>query len=199
MLLLVLMGHLGHAQDMEQMERPPWYHEVLATAKIGFLAPTAHGSNFLADGYDTWNGIHLDAKAYFKEKTGIGVQLQYFKGRVVDQELVGAIDASRINHSLVYVSYNPFSRESDWLFEVNAGLGWIDIRNEKGEQRFNDSGFALMAGVELSYRLDTWIGIYVMVQNNWGFLHIDTAKEIEDDFNTIQTFSPSIGFKFYIL
>lgn len=198
-LFLVGYGSVRAQAIAEEQEKTNRYYDVLGNAKVGFLMPTGYGNNFLSDGYDTWNGIHLDGKVYIERRISLGIQLQFFKGRVTNQEIVGTVDASRFTHGFVFGSYNPFGKNSDWTLELGLGLGFVDLRNEVGFQRFNDSGFALMAQSELSYRINKWLGLYLLLQNNWDFLSIDAPEEIKKNFNNLQIFAPSAGLKFYML
>ncbi|NQZ43195.1 MAG: hypothetical protein HRT65_02715 [Flavobacteriaceae bacterium] len=196
--LAVLFCSLWVTGQEETTPKPDYYYDVLGTAQLGYLIPSTFGESYL-DGYDFWNGFHFDAKAYVNEQIALGVQVEAFKGRVIDPTLVGAIDASRVIHGYAVGSYIPFDRKKDLLFEVGMGLGFIDIRNEKGVQRFHDTGFSVMVNAQVSYRLNKWFGLYARAQANWGFLDIEAAPEIDDLFNSSQFFSPSLGIRVFIL
>lgn len=198
--LFLLPSYFLIAQEkVEKEDKPSYYYEVLGQGKIGFLVPSAYGDSFIADGYDTWNGIHIEAQARVKGRWMAGLQYQVFKGRVTNQELVGPIEASSLTHFFITGGYSLLEGKRDFQIQANMGLGWATLRNERGFQRFNDRGFALMAGVDFSYRLNYWLGFYINLQNNWDFWSIERPSELDDVFGTTSVFTPSVGLKFYIL
>lgn len=196
----LLMTFIAQAQDgTEDNQKPNYYYDVLGQVKIGFLVPNAYGSNFVAEGYDTWNGINLEAQVVLKERILLGLQFQAFKGRVIDQELVGPVDASGFSSFFLTAGYAFQSNQSNFQIDANIGFGNLTLRNERGFRRFNDNGLALMANIGCSYRLNYWFGFYVSLQNNWNFWTINRAQELDDIFGNTPIFAPSVGIKFYIL
>jgi hypothetical protein len=198
--VLFLLPFAIYAQQAdEENEKPSYYYDTLGQAKIGFLSPIAYGDNFIANGYDTWNGVDISAQIVIEDRLLLGLQYQGFKGRVIDQELVGPIDASTITHFFVTAGYSLLEKRNDFHVEGNIGIGGVGLRNERGLRRFNDNGFAVMANLDLSYRINYWLAFYLNIQNNWDFWSIERPTELDDVFGTSSFFMPSVGLKFYIL
>ncbi|MDT0606192.1 hypothetical protein [Croceitalea rosinachiae] len=199
-LFLVLLSYALNAQEDEEMnEKPGYYYDVIGQGKIGFLVPSAYGNNFIADGYDTWNGVNIEAQVNAGERLLLGLQFQAFKGRVMDQELVGPINASSITHFFVSAGYSLLENKNDFQIEATIGFGSATLRNERDFRRFNDTGFAMMASLNFSYRLNYWLGFYIGLQNNWDFWSIERPSELDSVFGNTSIFSPSVGLKFYVL
>ncbi|GMN10111.1 hypothetical protein MTsPCn9_14740 [Croceitalea sp. MTPC9] len=197
--LFLLPLALYTQKNDQENQKPDYYYDVLGQVKIGFLVPSAYGNNFISEGYDTWNGVHIDAQIKLRERLLLGLQYQAFKGRVTDQELVGPIDASGITHFFATFGYALLEKRNNFQIEGNVGFGGVTLRNENGFRRFNDNGFAIMANVNFSYRLNYWLGFYLSVQNNWDFWSIERPSELDDIFGKTSFFMPSLGVKFYIL
>ncbi|MDT0620552.1 hypothetical protein [Croceitalea vernalis] len=195
-----LLSFALFAQEAQvSTDKGDYYYDILGQGKVGFLSPLAYGSNFIADGYDTWNGVNIEAQIKLNHNLLIGLQLQAFKGRVIDQELVGPIDASGMTHFFVTTGYSLLDKKKDIQLEASIGLGSVTLRNERDFRRFNDSGFALMANLNFSYRLNYWLGFYLGLQNNWDFWSIERPSELDDVFGNTSIFAPSFGLKFYVL
>ncbi|MEN1784443.1 MAG: hypothetical protein AAGF77_04810 [Bacteroidota bacterium] len=186
------------AQDIEN-KYPEYYYDVLGNFSIGFLVPEAIGTNFIAEGYELWNGVQLEGRVYVNDKVAVGAQFQAFKGRVVDPTVVGALDATGFTHGFVFGSYNPFTRDNNMLLELALGAGYMNYRNEKEFQRFYDTGFSLMANATLSYRFTKWLGVYGAIQHLWDFSKIATANSLRNSYNSVSIITPSLGLRFYFL
>ena len=203
LLLVFCTKSFGQVEkDTVKNPRPAYYYDLLGSGKIGMLLPNPYGDNSLSEAYDTGNGIQLEAKVHVNNRFGVGLQYQVFKGQVTNQVLVGGIDASRITHFFALVSINHLKLKSNWRLETDFGIGYLEFLNERGPTiEFKDTGVALKVSASLSYRFANWIGAYVQVQNNWGFLSIDTAEipEIREALRRTALFAPSFGLRFYVL
>lgn len=203
LLLLICAESFGQAQkDSVKNNQPDYYYDVLGSVKIGMLFPNPYGENSLSEAYDTGNGIQLEAKVHVNHKLGVGLQYQVFKGQVTDQIVVGGVDASRVTHVFALFSINHLKLKSHWRLETDFGIGYLEFRNERGPViEFKDTGLTLKLSASLSYRFNSWIGAYIQVQHNWGFLSIDTPdiSEIRDVLNRTKLFAPSFGVRFYVL
>lgn len=203
LLLVFCTKSFGQVEkDTVENRYPAYYYDLLGSGKIGMLLPHPYGDNSLSEAYNTGNGIQLEAKVHVNNTFGLGLQYQVFKGQVTNQVLIGGIDASRITHVFALISINHLKLKRNWRLETDLGVGYLEFRNERGPTiEFKDTGVALKVSASLSYRFGNWIGAYMQVQNNWGFLAIDTADipEIREVLRRTTLFTPSFGLRFYVL
>ncbi|MEO0900682.1 MAG: hypothetical protein AAFY00_01240, partial [Bacteroidota bacterium] len=150
-------------QDKDEEDDPSWkkYHyDVLGEAWIGVYVPEFYGDNFLSRAYDIGEGFVLGVNVLPKDKWYVGVQYSTFRGSVIDTELVGVLDASRIHQFNVTGGYSLLRKESRLSLKTGIGIGYVSLRNEKNFRRFTDDGFALLGETTVSYRFTKTIGAY---------------------------------------
>lgn len=189
-----------NAQEKEnENDKPDYYYDVLGKVKVGLVFPSAYGDNFLAENYDIRTGVHIDASVKIDKLRDLGVQFQGIQGVVTNNEDIALLESSTITSWFLVLGHTLLGRKNDLEFNVNIGLGFIDFRNRIDLRRFNDSGTAIMAGAEISYRFSNAFGIFVAAQNQWGFLNIDAPESVRRFLRNTRVFAPSFGLKFYIL
>ncbi|MGD1945980.1 MAG: hypothetical protein ACFB0A_06910 [Croceivirga sp.] len=197
--ILAVALSVGAQEKETKDEKPAYYYDVLGKVKAGLVFPSAYGDNFLAQNYDIRTGVHLDAMVKIDKVRDLGVQIQGIQGVVTNNDNLGLLESSTITSAFLVLGHTLLGRKNDLEFNANIGLGYIDFRNRVGLRRFNDSGTALMAGAELSYRLSNAFGIFIAAQSQWGFLRIDAAESVRGFLRNTRVFQPIFGIKFYIL
>lgn len=200
-MLSLVFGMARGQNEGEPIEedKPDYYYDVLGKIRSGLFFPSAYGNNFLAKNYDLRTGVHFEASVKIDKIRDLGIQFQGMQGIVTDTENLGQIDSSTITNGFLVLGHSLLGRKKDLELIANVGVGYMNLRNRVDFRRFNDSGAALMAGMELSYRFTTAFGCYVAFQNQWGFLGIDAADASRQFLRNTQVFTPLIGIKFYTL
>ncbi len=162
------------------------------------IIPIATGDNFVANGFDVNRGFVIRAEL-LQPKLSYGLQYDRFEGRPNETALTGFIDKTTFSHVVFYAKYHLLEQK-DWFYlSPRAGIGSSTYTNSIGSTRFFDSGFTVLVGLDTSFRVSDQISFNIGLSQIWDFLSIDTAQEIENDFNTTQFFVPSFGIQLHLI
>lgn len=184
--IAILLWNISFAQDEEESKEKKFVP--ITVFQIGYLVPTAYGSNFLNDALDLSNGYLADYKLHITPKIYVGVQKTFFKADVMNQLLAGVYDDSKISHHYAQVGTTIFPLNSKFNILAGGGVGYAYYKNFKSNTKFSDDGFSLMGNVTVNYHFDKVIGLFAAFQLSRDFLSINTAPEL-DKFLNNATFS----------
>nr|WP_297919211.1 hypothetical protein [uncultured Allomuricauda sp.] len=197
--LFLGLSLLSIGQEEKTNRWKKYHYDVLGEVWIGYLNPQFYGDNFLAKAFDVGEGVVLGINGLPDHKWYAGVQFSSFRGNVSNTSRVGFFDSSRIQQIYVTGGYSFSKKESRFSMKGGVGFGYVDLRNERNFERFRDNGFTVMGGLTFSYRLNTFFGLYALLQHQWYFLDIDVPPEERSFFRTVTLFAPSVGIKFSFL
>lgn len=123
--------------------------------------------------------------------------MNYFRGKVDNIDAVGGIDNTGIMRLHVLGGYSFLKKNAKISIKSMLGIGYARYRHKQSSTKFNDDGFSIAGSLICSYRLGNAVGLFVKLDNQWDFLSIKTAPELERFFRRIQYFMPSVGIKIY--
>ncbi len=193
--IAILLWNMSFAQDEAEIKKKKFMP--ITVFQIGYLVPTAYGSNFLNDALDLSNGYLADYKLYITPKIYVGVQKTFFRANVTNESLVGVYDDSKISHHYAQVGTTIFPLNSKFNILAGGGLGYAYYKNFQSNSKFSDDGFSLMGNVAANYHFNKVVGLFFAVQLSKDFLSINTAKDVDKFLNnaTFSTFSFGVQIK----
>ncbi len=160
---------------------------------VGAYIPIPFGDNFVNKGMDLSPG----AKIVFKVKTYKGIYVgpyfSFFNGEVTDQDLLGNYENTTDYVIGGVAGYDFYVNNFD--ISLGLGLGYSVYANRGLGDNFNDTATALWLSPEISYRLNTYLGIFVAPEIRHDFMEIDVPKELEDTFKGVNYFNISFGLR----
>ena len=75
------------------------------------------------------------------------------------------------------------------------GVGYSVYANRGLGDNFNDTATALWFSPEVSYRLNTYLGLFIAPELRHDFMNIDVPSELEDTFGGVNYFNISFGLR----
>lgn len=160
---------------------------------IGPYIPSAIGNNFVNDGMGTKIGVRLSVKFIVLKSFYIGPYFSTFKADVTNRELLG--NYNRTTNFLAGAVVGYEKRINDITFNLGIGLGRAIYHNKAQKNNFKDTAIALSLNPEVSYRISTYIGLYLAPEFRHDFMNIDVPDELNDTFNDVNYFTISFGLR----
>jgi hypothetical protein len=192
--LSLLFCTLCFAQDKELVKKKKI--NPIAEIQLGYLMPKAYRNNFLSEALDLGGGYLVDFKLYLSPRFYFGLQKTYFEADVINRELVGVYNNSKISHRYAQAGISIFPVTSKFNILAGGGLGYAYYKNFQLNSKFSDDGFSLMGNVAVNYQFSKVAGLFSSVQLSKDFLSIAAAPE-QDKFLNNATFSSiSFGIQF---
>ena len=160
---------------------------------VGAYIPISFGDNFVNKGMDLSPGAKIVFKVRTYKGIYVGPYLSFFNGDVKEQDLLGRYE-NTTNFVIGGVAgYDFYVNNFD--ISLGIGLGHSVYANRGLGDRFNDTGTALWLSPEVSYRLNTYIGIFVAPEIRHDFMNIEVPQELEDTFGGVNYLNVSFGLR----
>ncbi|QQX76623.1 MULTISPECIES: hypothetical protein [Aequorivita] len=160
---------------------------------IGAYFPIAFGDNFVNNGMDLKGGGKIALKVNTYKTFFVGPYLSFFKGSVTDQVSLGNYESTTNILIGGVVGYDFYISNFD--VSIGAGVGYSVYANRGLGDKFNDTATALWFSPEVSYRLNTYLGIFMAPELRHDFMNIDVPSELEDSFGGVNYFNISFGLR----
>jgi len=192
-LLFFFISIAGLAQETPSPENEEDDPHKVGNIIIGAYLPISFGDNFLNNGMD----LSAGAKVVFKVNTYPGIYVgpyfSFFNGEVTDQALLGNYE-NTTNFVIGGVAgYDFYVNNFD--ISLGLGVGYSVYANRGLGDNFNDTATALWFSPEVSYRLNTYLGIFAAPEIRHDFMNIDVPSELEDTFGGVNYFNLSFGLR----
>ncbi|MFK7831833.1 MAG: hypothetical protein AB8B52_01030 [Winogradskyella sp.] len=166
---------------------------------VGFYKPFTTENSFIGQGTTGQAGFDLGMQVFLYKNFFIGGFGGYFFLDVTDADLVGDYSRSRVFSASLEVGYElPIHKNIDLGLSI-ALLGYASYRNFISEGRTRqqrDGASSRLYRAYLSYQFAKHFAFFV----NYAFRNdnssIETAPEIQDNFNKIQYHNVGFGLKF---
>ncbi len=138
---------------------------------------------------DLKTGARLSFKVNAYKGVYIGPYISFFSGDVNNKQLLG-----NYNHTsnIVVGGIAGYETHID-KFDINIGIGVG--ASSYGNSGFQDTATAVWLNPELSYRITTYLGLYVAPELRHDFMNIDVPEELEDTFKGINYLNISFGLR----
>ena len=176
----------------EEIETEEKGHKV-GNIIVGAYFPIAFGDNFVNHGMDLKGGGKIALRVNTYETFFVGPYLSFFNGSVTDQALLGNYENTTNIVIGGVVGYDFYISNFD--ISLGAGVGYSVYANRGLGDKFNDTATALWFSPELSYRLNTYLGIFVAPELRHDFMNIDVPRELEETFGGVNYFNLSFGLR----
>lgn len=190
--LLISSAVFAQQTDSEEKEDDDPGHKV-GNIIIGAYFPIAFGNNFVNNGMDLKGGGKFVFKVNTYKTFFVGPYISFFNGSVTDQALLGNYENTTNILIGGVVGYDFYINNFD--LSLGGGIGYSVYANRGLGDSFNDTATALWFSPELSYRLNTYLGVFVAPEIRHDFMNIDVPKELEDTFKGVNYFTISFGLR----
>lgn len=160
---------------------------------IGAYIPLAFGDNFVNKGMNLKPGGKLVLKVNTYKTFFVGPYLSFFNGSVTNPALLGNYENTTNVVVGAVAGYDFYINNFD--ISLGAGLGYSVYANSGLGDNFNDTATAIWISPEVSYRLNTYFGVFVAPELRHDFMNIDVPEELEDTFGGVNYFNISFGLR----
>lgn len=160
---------------------------------VGAYIPIVFGDNFVNNGMDLSPGVKIAFRVNTYPGIFVGPYFSFFNGEVTDKVYLGNYD-NTTNFVIGAVAGYDFN-VSDFDVSIGLGLGYSVYANRGLGDNFNDTATALWFSPEVSYRLNTYLGIFAAPELRHDFMNIEVPSELEDSFGGVNYFNLSFGLR----
>lgn len=160
---------------------------------LGPYIPISFGDNFVNEGMDLNAGAKIALKVNTYRGIYVGPYFSFFNGKVSNRVLLGNYDKTT-NFVIGSVAGYDFY-VSNFDVSLGLGVGYSIYANRGLGDNFNDTATAFWFSPEISYRLNTYIGIFFAPEIRHDFMNIDVPNELEDSFGNVNYFNLSFGLR----
>lgn len=160
---------------------------------LGAYIPSVFGDNFVNNGMDLSPGAKIAFKVNTYPGIYVGPYFSFFNGEVSDQTLLGNYDNTTNFVIGAIAGYDFYVINFD--ISLGMGVGYSVYANRGLGDNFNDTATALWFSPEVSYRLNTYLGLFIAPELRHDFMNIDVPSELEDTFGGVNYFNISFGLR----
>ncbi|WP_146743755.1 hypothetical protein [Aequorivita sp. CIP111184] len=160
---------------------------------IGPYFPIAFGDNFVNNGMDLKLGARLSFKVDTYKGIYIGPYFSFFNGEVTNPELLGNYYNTTNFVIGAIVGFEKHINKFD--INIGIGVGASSYENDGPFDNFGDTATAVWLNPEVSYRITTYLGVYVAPEIRHDFMNIDVPSELEDTFKGVNYLNISFGLR----
>jgi len=160
---------------------------------LGAYFPISFGDNFVEKGMDLRGGAKIVFKVNTYPGIYVGPYFSFFNGEVTDQVLLGNYENTTNFVIGAVAGYDFYINNFD--IALGLGVGYSVYANRGLGDNFNDTATALWFSPEISYRLNTYLGIFLAPEIRHDFMNIDVPSELEDTFGGVNYFNISFGLR----
>lgn len=160
---------------------------------IGAYFPISFGDNFVNNGMDLKGGGKFVFKVNTYNNIFVGPYVSFFNGSVTDQALLGNYENTANIVVGGVAGYDFYINNFD--LSLGAGIGYSVYANRGLGDSFHDTATAVWLSPEVSYRLSTYLGVFVAPEIRRDFMNIDVPEELEDTFGSVNYFTISFGLR----
>lgn len=190
--LLISSATFAQQTDTVEKEVDATGHKV-GNIIIGAYFPIAFGNNFVNNGMDLKGGGKFVLKVNTYKTFFVGPYISFFNGSVTDQALLGNYENTTNILIGGVVGYDFYINNFD--LSLGGGIGYSVYANRGLGDSFNDTATAVWLSPEVSYRLNTYLGVFVAPEIRHDFMNIEVPKELDDTFKGVNYFTISFGLR----
>ncbi|MDB9782224.1 hypothetical protein OAB88_03830 [Winogradskyella sp.] len=171
------------------------------TLNIGFYKPFTTNSSFIGEGTKGQGGFDIGMQVFVYKNFFIGAFAGYFFLDVTNTNLVGDYRRSRAFNAAIELGYeHSLSKKIDIGASI-APLGYTEYRNyisdgRVRQQRDNASSIAYRTYV--NYQFSRYFAFFINYSFRNDTTKIETAPEIQNNFNEIQYHNVGFGLRILV-
>ena len=166
---------------------------------MGIYKPLTTEHSYIGQATRGQAGVDFGMQVFVYKKFFVGGFAGYSFLEVINTKLVGNYTRSRVFNTALEVGYElPLIKNLDLGISI-APLGYAAYRNYIGEGRVNqqrDEAYLTAIRVHFNYQFATNFGLFLRYAFRNDNTSIETASEIQDNFNNIQYHDIGVGLKY---
>ena len=160
---------------------------------VGIFYPIPIGESFVAEGMETRPGLKLASFFHFEERFLLGLQMDIFGAKVIEHDITGVYDNSRVTLISVAGGYQ-FKVNEKFQGEVIAGAGPVRYRNDLIDgKEFLDTGASYWISPRISYFLYPDFSAFLSTSYRVDVMKTDVPPQLEELFGNVNYLSFSLG------